>query len=290
MRAYGIDVRPLPAFVNAAVARGRPGYVHVRQQLRVNEVFVVEEGTLFMENNGVRAKVEPGGVLFHPTGTTQQGYAPSPESVKFVWLTFRTRVSAHECSELRVHQIGEYITQKELTRSRTDQLFVPALSRPAHFAEILDFGYRLAERGTIYPIERSAYVCLILSRLSVSGFVDRRPRLRSKEARLVNDIKCRIERQLAAPLSPGMVAEEVGMNADYLSRIFRRTTGLRLSEYIAIRKMEQARLLLRAGRSVKETAFRTGHTRAEHFSRKFKKHTGFPPSVYAQMAGDIYRN
>lgn len=83
-------------------------------------------------------------------------------------------------------------------------------------------------------------------------------------------------------MSVGVVAEAIGLNKDYLSRIFKEVTGERFSAYLNGIRIEKAKELLVAnpGESITDIAFDSGYKTLEHFVRVFKSRTGFTPKEF----------
>jgi len=80
------------------------------------------------------------------------------------------------------------------------------------------------------------------------------------------------------------VARECCLSGKQLGRIFRRTVGVSLYEYIADTKLRYAVHLLSVSRlSVKETAFMLGYDSESCFAAFFKRRTGVSPGSYGQM-------
>ena len=81
------------------------------------------------------------------------------------------------------------------------------------------------------------------------------------------------------------VADAVYLDADYLSKLFRRETGMSLLKYIHKERIKLAsKLLLMTEQSVSEIAMQTGYTNASHFATTFKKETGLSPLEYRKQA------
>lgn len=69
-----------------------------------------------------------------------------------------------------------------------------------------------------------------------------------------------------------------GYTYNYLSGVFKETTGVTLSQYYSERRLEAASLLLREGFSVTRTAALLGYGSIYAFSNAYKKRFGIPPS------------
>jgi len=81
-------------------------------------------------------------------------------------------------------------------------------------------------------------------------------------------------------LSVQGLGEYVGISGDYLSRQFRKTTGIAVREYIRRFRLSRAITSLQQGASVGEAASKNGFQSIGYFSREFKKEMGIAPSRY----------
>jgi len=84
-------------------------------------------------------------------------------------------------------------------------------------------------------------------------------------------------------LSVAHLAELVQCNPDYLSHLFYRATGERLSSFINRKRLEHAKELLVASTlNVSEVAWECGYVDADYFSRIFKKTFQVTPTTFRQ--------
>jgi len=74
-----------------------------------------------------------------------------------------------------------------------------------------------------------------------------------------------------------------GISADYLSRQFRKLTGVAVQEYIRRFRLSRAISYLRQGYSVSDAAQLSGFHSISYFSREFKKELGVAPSHYEKL-------
>jgi AraC-like DNA-binding protein len=83
------------------------------------------------------------------------------------------------------------------------------------------------------------------------------------------------------PISLGDVAGHCFVSREHLSRIFKRETGLNLSEYLMIYRLQKAESLLRQtpGLRVAEVAQRCGFNDSNYFSKSFRKLYGYAPTA-----------
>lgn len=76
-------------------------------------------------------------------------------------------------------------------------------------------------------------------------------------------------------------ADEVHLNAAYLSFIFHKETGITFSEYLTSCRINHAKgLLMRSRMKVKEVGDQSGYHDNRHFCKIFKRVTGMTPQEY----------
>lgn len=101
-----------------------------------------------------------------------------------------------------------------------------------------------------------------------------------------------IDAHLGDDLGVARMAQEVGQEASGFSRGFRLATGMTPYAYLTWRRMEAAKPMLLAGRSVTEVALAMGYANPGKFAAAFRRVTGQPPSRWAgnargELAGHV---
>lgn len=92
-----------------------------------------------------------------------------------------------------------------------------------------------------------------------------------------------IEGDLAGNLSLRVLAQDLNVNASYLSALFKKETGRTVTDYILQRRMELAAQLLRDTRlQVQTVAQHCGIVDIHYFTKLFKRHTGLTPREFRQ--------
>ncbi|GAE93114.1 transcriptional regulator [Gracilibacillus boraciitolerans JCM 21714] len=99
---------------------------------------------------------------------------------------------------------------------------------------------------------------------------------------IVETVLCYIDQNIDKPdLSRSEIAEQVFLNEDYLSRLFKKELGIPLSNYIMDQRIKLAReLLLKTDISISNIAFSVGYSNFSHFSKVFKDKTSYNPSEF----------
>ena len=76
------------------------------------------------------------------------------------------------------------------------------------------------------------------------------------------------------------ISENAYLSTFYLSKVFKRETGISIHKYLNLIRIDKARDLLRSGVTPVTTAVETGFVDQSHFTHWFKRITGVTPSVY----------
>ena len=75
----------------------------------------------------------------------------------------------------------------------------------------------------------------------------------------------------------------LNVNASYLSKLFKKETGITLTEYVAKKRIEQAAFLLTSTNlQIQTVAQNCGIYDVNYFTKLFKKHTGKTPKEYRE--------
>lgn len=92
-----------------------------------------------------------------------------------------------------------------------------------------------------------------------------------------------IRENYSRDLSVEALASIVYLTPDYLSRLFKKTTGKSLSQYIRQYRMEKAReLLLQTNKKVIQIGIDVGYTNYSYFCQSFREYFGISPEKYRQ--------
>lgn len=92
-----------------------------------------------------------------------------------------------------------------------------------------------------------------------------------------------IEQNLNKNITLEDICKRVFLNSQYFSRLFKKETGMTFTEYLTLRRIEKAKVLLKSeGLPVAVVARKVGFSDANYFSRVFARIEGIPPSEFAK--------
>lgn len=103
----------------------------------------------------------------------------------------------------------------------------------------------------------------------------------SHESQLIQQVKEIIDKQLGEEISLRSIADEVGINHQYLSALFKNQTGQNFLKYVTDHRMRQATHLLKESNlKIYEIAMISGYRSIKHFTSVFREYTGTTPTEY----------
>ncbi len=89
-----------------------------------------------------------------------------------------------------------------------------------------------------------------------------------------------INENLQSDLSLETIEQKFFINKYYLSRLFKKNTGMNLSQYIIYKRLARAKELLSEGHSATDVCYMAGFNDYSNFFRMFKRVIGIPPGQY----------
>jgi AraC-like DNA-binding protein len=137
----------------------------------------------------------------------------------------------------------------------------------------------------ILQMEEMTDIPSVLS-LMESALLDWTERVRENKSKVryseqINDCCDYIIKNISVPLKVTDVANFIGLNADYLSRRFRKETGVSIPQYIIQAKMDEAVMLLaHTTQPIVAIASLLGFPSQSKFTTVFKRSVGTTPDRY----------
>lgn len=105
-----------------------------------------------------------------------------------------------------------------------------------------------------------------------------------RESKLVQAVSRLVENRGPAGITIQQIADELHLSAGHLSRVYSRTTGMTLEEYLIRQRVELAkRMLLDPRLNVAEVAERCGFCNPAYFASVFRKYVHSTPREFARQ-------
>jgi AraC-like DNA-binding protein len=148
---------------------------------------------------------------------------------------------------------------------------------------------RAWEATPIIPKEKYAAIVRLLSFFAaqLSGLANQLVLERQNtEPPLVQKAREYIEKHKATPLSLSAVAKAAGASVFHFCKVFRKSTGLKFTDYVARVRLQDAKTqLLNPNRRISEIAYDVGFQSLTQFNRTFKRVFGQSPTEFRAHLG-----
>lgn len=145
--------------------------------------------------------------------------------------------------------------------------------------DALELMETLQEQDPSYP-ERNRE---LFHELAERYFGLRKENQSNRLKKLTDRVDSFIMENLFRDISLTMIADTFHFHPSYLSRVYKETTGVSVSDSIAAKRLIRVKALLRSDEySIAAIAAMTGFTSANYFSRWFRKWTGITPQEFRE--------
>lgn len=221
-----------------------------------NLTFIYSGKATYIINN-IEYTLKPGDFIFTPKGSVREAYTYNNLPVQYYGINFNW---------LFPDKIDLPLQTKFSTGIFKDLIYL---------YEELDNTW--TEKGPGYIIKSRAIFMLILHKILQIKYYKK---TETVEDPRIQKIKNHILFNYNKNILVKDLAEMVGLNAVYLGALFKKYNNYSLREYINMVRIDASEKLLRkGGYSVSEVAHLCGFSDAFYFSKQFKIHKGFPPSL-----------
>lgn len=260
----------------------KDGFLHHRRNFELYVLILVKEGTLYITQNGVNYKVGKNQYLLFKEGEEHYGYQASAGKLSYLWVhfTFRTPVTTYDQSDF----IREYLEKNALSDSSNSYYLVPEFGEisltqraPLLFNQLLD----LSRQEKLYSKHMIDYALSLLVMEISQEFIEMNDNIKNNIPPHIARVMEWIKANYYSNITINEIAKEFGYNQDYLSALFKKTTGVTFIQYINQTRISIAKsLITNYDVSIKEAAYTCGFMDEKYFMKVFKTIEGITPSEY----------
>lgn len=235
-------------------------WMHQTRVITSYEMIFVLKGTVYLFEEGERYELNENEVIILEPHKRHGGYQISEEPTAFYWFHFNTDIEILEKTYRgRAYYDLKYLLKKLLHVTNEDT----------------------------YPPETADSLGLLIlyEYLHIAGH----------EAVLNNSVLKKVDEYIrmnaGRNISTKEIAEQFGYNADYLGRLFKKSHGIGLKQYIAAARIKLAKdLLLTTNLSIKEIASKIHFSDENLFVKFFLYHEEISPSRFRNQYACTHMN
>ena len=278
---YGIYSLERPVrFVESGHFIADRGWSHSNSTRKSDvEILVGISGIIPLKIDDSNYLLSPGKVLACFPGETILGAGPTTTSSEFFWFHFIPQANFFvendiEINTLEHNKIGipRFFSLKEKER-----ILVLA-------TELLDISHRSGHSTS------ANFSASLLTTEIANDYLSQHSVMTASESR-ISQIKEWIRMNMNRDLSVGDIAEEFNVSHNYMSRMFKKESGLTIKNYLNKLKLDNAKyLLLTTTDSIQEVADKSYFNDYKYFFRIFKKEIGMTPATYRNTFTKTFLN
>lgn len=234
-------------------------------------------GTFFIDQTFALA--EPGDMLLIPGNTIHRSF-PDSADPKLSTALFFSGTLVHGStlgdtfSYMRCFELAKRQRRYKLSTSMAEREQIEALIESIH-SEHMDKvqGYRHAS------LLQLQLLLLLINRMMSKA--EQFQAATSIAPRWMTNILAYIDENLEEQLGLAQLAARAAVTPSHFSRLFKKLTGLNVTEYVTTKRIIRAKeLLAGTDAQIAEIAQQCGFESLPHFHRMFKKMTGLTPARY----------
>lgn len=200
-----------------------------------------------------------------------------------------------------IHQTEFFTDNIERMTYRMEQRLPDSIRNLKNYCIILNTLLRkAAEKGSVHPFHIDKISSAYARKIELINSAENGKKLQKEMIRKyclmvrnysmkqyalpVQKVMIHIDSQLSADLSLTAMANMLQINASYLSALFKKETGVTLTEYVNKKRIDHAILLLNSSDAQIQTiAQHCGITDVNYFTKLFKKQVGKTPKEYRAL-------
>ncbi|MCE5344393.1 MAG: AraC family transcriptional regulator [Eubacteriales bacterium] len=275
---------PLKYILSGNLVNG-DSFVHTSRCLDYFVLLVGLEGTLYISQDGMQYTLNPGQIMLLPPGHHHGGYRESEGMLSYFWYHFYAPDDAQLLDEAG---ISEYLQNLNMSGVQRDIYLLPehgtftnASRITLECRQVMDYSLQNPYSSSIVDYALS----LLAMDLTQECLQQNEQQIKQNNSycRMV-DIQEYVRNNYLSTLSVPRLAEIFGYNANYLSTVYKKATGVSLVHFINQTRIAAAKtLLLDTHDSITSIAPQVGYSDSKYFIRIFRQFEGTTPVMFRNI-------
>ena len=232
--------------------------------------------------DGSEIEIDEGTLLIWKPGVEYRYITENGNNMRFIALNFDFLYdNSNQITPVPPQRVEEFDEDKVMQNIFFSDCAV--FNKPVVVHNVASFYQKLSEierefrtKSLFYEIRISGILMQILGETAAHDLYKSR-----HEHKLVKSVSEYMRENVEKELTNKSLGKIFGYHPNYINQLFVRCTGMSLHKYLGEVRMSKAmELLQNTNMSVNEICNECGFADLPHFSKAFKKETGYPPSKF----------
>ncbi len=284
---------PHISFMNYFAPKGE--WTHFRRQNGEYILYYLVDGSMHLKEGDKEYSLRAGDVFLLQPGLVHEGTKPAECAYYFVHFS-NVCVLPYEPEDIPLAQRNpfqsymengeglydmEYCILPKFLHIRSDRARAQITS---YFDEAIERRRSGAKNYRVFWACKFLEIIMAVSQNSDNAaFEAVNSELPARTMRRMEELTAYLNERYMEKITGKQLEDMLGMNFDYLNRIFRKLKGKTIFQYLGRVRINRAKeLLATTDMKLAEIALETGFSDEFYLSRQFKKHTGVSPALYSK--------
>lgn len=288
---FNLGEIPVVNFVGR-VKYKRP-WVHFERVSSEHIMFLIEDGDLYIEEEGVRYHLQEGDCLILESGKYHIGYKAATCDYYFIHFESSTLEHVQEDDKAMDYLIlnnKTVVFHDELPYSHHNTYIPKYISIKDSnvlyklkncFKSAVDNYYGSEDNYPVVCSSRLVEMLIIISRYIINEKKISYSKNISKTFFTAQELKKFLDTNSYRNITKEHIEEKFDLNYDYLNRLLKKYYGFSIQQYSQMKKIEKAKeILMNNDIKISVVGYLVGIDSPYYFSKLFKKHVGMSPLEY----------
>ena len=263
---------------NAGLFISRGVGTHPTRVIQSHEILFVDFGSLSLWEDDIHFNIKQGEALLLVPGHIHGGAAAYPPDLRFYWIHFDLSGPCDNSDGSADIPHTQIHLPKHAPVARADRL-----------TELFRMFLDDQETGGLLQWKADLLLCLILTEVASPYPVVSNDNLPS--ATIADRARQYIKTHVHEELCTSKISEAIGLNPDYLERIYKKTFNLTITQAIHHFRIKYSRRLILDGiHNIYQIAYQCGYSDPNYFRRIFKRHVGMTPKAFQKLHARAHVN
>ncbi|MEK3888211.1 helix-turn-helix domain-containing protein [Bacillus sp. FSL K6-3431] len=260
-------------------------WIHTKRNINSFEIIIGANKTLYIEQDGIDYEVNPGDVLVILPHMEHKGFDTSDKELSFYWFHFYCPANYEIINqEIMKDEVNNVRVNAKDSQS-DNYIYLPIFFTPSSIDRVnIMFRQLLHVYQSNYFTPYSGHylttsILIELTEQAISHLY--LPTSSTEEDNNLHSLLEWTRIHALENISVTSIAKRFNYSREYLSRHFKKNTGMTLIEYIHFIRISKAKdYLARTNESIKEIAYQVGFQDEKYFMKLFKKYERMTPTEY----------